>query len=414
MSGAVLKSVLESVVNQYAGKSFKKQSVVNALKNRGVKDAELKDSGVLNFIDQAKTDKVQIDDLAEILKNRKDRIKIKRSEDTKYRSISTYQENTFAHTPFPAYYEDIYLRKVPKAEQVKNHFAHVKGAKNYYGHTRSFVSTSAIIDKHFKSVFGIGPEDIKKNPLSSSNHVELVVEIQSDKHSPGTKELFSHTLAPAGIQPIHSTRNMVKNKLDFSFRKNINRENTNAFILFERNILKQATDIDAPEFTTNDLKQMLSKSKFSDEIKQIYIRREKSIVSLINKRRIAHKKWEAKFELHRQKANANFEKDPKYIQNIINNKLVNSYNKDMHIVIFRIGNDKKLKRSEGAQKLYDTVIAPSLRKTANKIGAKIFENKTYISLILPTAGFILPVYAEDTNKLNVIGTKNLMRQDNGR
>ena len=407
---ALLKSVLGDVVNQYAGKSFKKQSVVNALKNRGVKDAELKDSGVLNFIDQAKTDKVQIDDLAKILKKRKDLIEILDPEHRKYKSISTPRDRTFGgNSAIPAYHENIYLKKAPKTEQVKSHFMHIEGAKNYYGHTRSFVSVSTVIDKKFKSIFGIGAKDVKKNIPSSFNRMELITEIQSDKHSPGAKKLFFRKAMPAGIHPVYRTRTLITNKLILPFK-----ENPYTFSAFNRELIKRAEHYEGPDFTVSKFRQVLGNTLFSEKAKQMYIRKEKSIVNLINQRKAMHKRWNDKFNAHQKSTQANFEKDPRYIQNIINNKLVDSYNRNTRIIIFRIGNNHALKRSEGAQKLYDTVIAPSLRKTANKIGAKIFENKTYISLILPTAGFILPVYAEDTNKLNVIGTKNLLKVKNGR
>ena len=411
MGGAVLKSVLESVVNQYAGKSFKKQSVVNALKNRGVKDAELKDSGVLKFIDQTETDKVQIDDLAKILNNREDLIKMKSPKWYRFWTISTPQDRAFGNKSISRYTEDVYIKKSPKSEQVKSHYGDILSGRHYYGHTRGFVNRMTYVDNEFKSIYGIGPRDLGSTKVKRYHPIEIVTEIQSDKHSPGLKKSFNYKPKNIGTNPaVDETPLILDKELAKIIEESSSIANPGEITAFWQKF-KSTALVPLNNFTVKDFRQLLNKPRVTKKIKQIYAPKEKYLVNLIAERKRVHNKWSKDMHAERYKEARVFEKDPRYVQNIINNKLVDSHNRGIQAVIFRIGNHPNLHRSDKSQKLYTTIIAPSLIKTANKIGAKIYKNKNYITLVLPAAGFVLPVYAGDTNKLNVIGTKNLIRTD---
>ncbi len=105
-------------------------------------------------------------------------------------------------------------------------------------------------------------------------------------------------------------------------------------------------------------------------------------------------------------------------QNLINRAIVKADAENLDSVKFLIGNNSPtsteymgisnyysenerglLVRSLSIQKHYESVIAGQIRRTAEKIGAKVkMDNKGYLILTLPAAGFTLPLYADEEDK----------------
>lgn len=75
-------------------------------------------------------------------------------------------------------------------------------------------------------------------------------------------------------------------------------------------------------------------------------------------------------------------------------------------------NGATLFRSPEIQNHYSTVIAGQIKSIAEKIGARVVpDNKGYLILTLPAAGFTLPLYAEEDRESSFIATSTVRGND---
>lgn len=98
-----------------------------------------------------------------------------------------------------------------------------------------------------------------------------------------------------------------------------------------------------------------------------------------------------------------------YYQSLINTSLVKASDEGLQEVKFLINPDvetaERITRSPVIQNHYENVVAGQIRRTAERIGATLkWDNKGYMVVGLPAAGFSLPLYAEENKEGSFLAT----------
>ena len=343
MPKAILKSVLEDILTQYSGQQFKKESVLNALKNRGVKDAELEQSGVKDYITSLASSKVTVNEIADIAGKRQDTL------GSKDIGSSSHFIREPEYAGAKGYTAEVYTKD--SADKVQNHF----NVPDYYSHAR----------------------------YTDTTKDRVVHELQSDKHSPGVKKHFDSLsddeLEETSMAYIYSaiTTKLPENLSDDA----VERLAEDSVDLFNEAVTARLTP-----------SEILSRAEdFVDSVADTV-----GNSGDLSAKELAKEMRTYQLETRELIKDINFKKDSRFLQNTVNKLLVDTFNEGQTSIKFRIADDPNLNRSPGVQKWYDTTVKNTLEKTAKKIGAKTNFDGKYLAVTLPAAGFALPAYANDS------------------
>jgi len=400
----IIQSILKKVIKEQAGKAFKAQSILNALKNRGVKDSELEASGVKAFVSEFKpNEKVKINDLSKVLDKRTDKLKAADMSTSNYIRIRESSFKKFnPHDEFGTaeqYKPEVIraLGKYARGDMTKGRLINIlRDTSNSPGNL-----TSLSIDNRIEAAL----KDLatKKNPYSVytakvftkgeptgvhthfrsvpdyyshvrytdvPNEGRYVHEIQSDVHGAGEK---ASKVNNGYTQEIAKRAKILQDKYFAS-------SGTEKL----KNLTSMLTEGNPPE---SRVMRSLFVGDYADPSSTLKSRFRRSVMKdlsdLVNIPDYIINEM-APFTA----------KDPNYLKSTINKVLVDGVNEGQQTVKFRIAEDKDLYRSKGVQNWYETDVVNTLRKTAKKIGAK--ANMTpdgYMQVDLPKKDFSLPLYS---------------------
>lgn len=410
----VLKSVLEEVVESFANSKFKKQSVRNALKNRGVKDIELKQSGMDDFINNYPEDKIPVEELKSVLAKRPDELEHVDKKSFEGTKESERLPQVSPEMLFVPYEDKSLVRELIAKTRFGDREANqelLKRMNKYIGfraRQQGFSEeqtleiaeqkVNALLENADKNI-GLYKARVNAKPGMEhgvDNHFNdptyyshtrftdipgegrVVHEIQSDVHGAGAKYtgldddlvtnlridrahglftsiypaiLDDDDLFEAMIENSHRIEDLASRGPDYI---NSN-DGLNALSSITADVLEVNLDLDKLK------KAQQYMIKYAEDLKELQ---------------------GALFE----------NKEPNWLNSTINKLLVDSANEGHSTVKVRIADDPGLHRAEGVQNWYENTVMPTLKKTAKSIGAETEYDGKYFTLKLPK-DFKLPLYS---------------------
>lgn len=422
---SVLSSVLEEVIKSFVGNAFKKQTILNALKNRGVKDIELEQSGMKKFIEEYKGEKIPVAELEAVTKVRPDNLKVKqipRGSPTgdPNKPYANIREAQFSN-PTAVPYDTLNTAHIHRAETAtalrrladpnltaqynKEELRQILIDTSNTGSKLTNEKIDLAISQYKETMFPTkinGKYNIvvqtKDMPHGIQNHfntpeyyshvrytdvpndARYVHEIQSDVHAAGDKGQLSDDAFDAVIEHAqdiygrHFNMDFFDDHAYANIQDLIGTARGREFMNLSKN--------EQHDIITKDFGGSISVDHQGEEAVQIV----EDMAAQITAANQQLKEFST--------PGAKFQKDPKWLNSTINKTLVDAANESQKVVKVRIAPDKNLMRAEGVQKWYEDTVSPTLQKTAKKIGAEAkMTDDGYMEVKLPEKDFSLPLYS---------------------